>query len=105
MLIAAAASAQTLQLSRHGDFSTADGIFSFADTLHARVRAANINYLDLEKNEFRLHADSGGHQVEGAFFNNFNGTYDAHIPLSGLHRNQRWWRFRAEIRDRSNGEF
>lgn len=105
LLVVSAVSAQTLQLSRRSDFSTADGIFSFADTLHARVRAANINYLDLEKNEFRLHADSGGYQVEGAFFNNFNGTYDAHIPLSGLHRNQRWWRFRAEIRDRSNGEF
>ncbi len=105
LLVVSAASAQTLQLSRRGDFSTADGIFSFSDTLHARVRAANINYLELDKNEFRLQADSGGYKVEGAFFNNFNGTYDTHIPLSGLNRNQRWWRFRAEIRDRSNGEF
>lgn len=101
----AEAGAQTLQLSRRVDLATADGIYSFNDTLHARVTAVNLNYFDLKKNEFELQSASGDHKVKGAFFNNFNGTYDAHIPLGVLNRSETSWEFRAEVEDGQGVKF
>ncbi len=97
--------AQSLQLSKHADFSTADGIYSFSDTLHAKVVARNINYLDLKKNEFELKSASGGYDVEGEFFNNLNGTYETHIPLGALNRSETAWEFRAEVEDEQGVKF
>lgn len=99
------ASAQTLQLSKNTDFSTTDGIFSFSGILHAKVTAPQINFLAIEKNAFGLQSSSGEHAIDGAFVNNLNGSYIAHIPLSGLNRSEHAWEFRAEIRDRDNGRF
>ncbi len=103
--LATTVAAQSLQISRHSDFSTQDGSFTFADTLHARVVAANINYLDLDKNKFELQPASGGGSKEGKFVNQFNGTYEARIPLSDLDQKQSNWRFRVEIRDHRNAQF
>ncbi len=97
--------AQTLQLSKRADFSTHDGLFSFSDVLYAKVTAPNIDYFDLKKNEFRLQPASGGNDVEGAFANNFNGTYQTAIPLAGLDRSQSSWEFRAEIEDEQGAKF
>jgi hypothetical protein len=107
LLSASPAAAQSLQLSRNADFSTADGSFSFSDVLHARITAPNINFFDIDKNEFRLKPASGNddNDIEGSFINNLNGTYVAHIPLSGLRRATSSWNFRAEIRDHDHGEF
>ena len=99
------ATAQTLQLSKNADFSTADGYYTFSDTLHARVAAHEINYLELDTNNYRLHASEGEQAIEGSFANLLNGTYVAHIPLSNLHHEASSWQFRAEIKDRSHGEF
>ncbi len=103
--LATTLAAQSLQISRRSDFSTQDGSFTFADTLHARVFAANINYLDLDKNEFELQPASGGDSKEGKFVNQLNGSYEARIPLSDLDQKQSNWRFRVEIRDHRNGQF
>lgn len=97
--------AQTLQLSKRADFSTTDGIFSFSDTLHARVVASHINYFAIDKNEFELKAASGGDKTEGAFTNNFDGTYEAHIQLAGLDTSENAWEFRAEIEDGQGVKF
>lgn len=105
LTLATTVAAQSLQISRQRDFSTPDGIFAFTDTLHARVIAANVNYLDLDKNEFRLQPASGGIGTEGKFSNRLNGSYEAHIPLAGLDPTQTIWLFRAEIRDHRNGQF
>ncbi len=101
----APAGAQTLQLSKHADFSTTDGIFSFSDSLHAKVVAPNINYFDLDKNEFELKSASGGSSRKGAFFNNVNGTYETHIPLASLNRAETAWEFRAAIEDAQGARF
>lgn len=103
--LATTVAAQSLQISRQRDFSTPDGIFAFSDTLHARVIAANVNYLDLDKNEFRLQPANGGNGAEGKFSNRLNGSYEAHIPLAGLDRARTIWLLSAEIRDHRNGQF
>lgn len=117
LTLAGTVGAQSLQISRHRDFSTPDGIFAFTDTLHARVIAAHVNYLDLEENEYRLQpadndngdddGDDNGDDngVEGKFSNRLDGSYEAHIPLAGLDRTQDIWLFHAEIRDHRNGKF
>lgn len=99
--------AQSLQLSKNADFSTTDGLFTFDDVLHAKVTAPQIDFSDLKDNEFRLKPVFGDddNDVEGAFTNNFNGTYEAHIPLSGLIRTENTWEFRAKIRDDKGNKF
>lgn len=99
LLTAAQSWAQSLQLSKRADFSTTDGIFSFSDSLHARVVEPHLNYLDLKKNEFELKTWNSLYSTKGAFFNNLNGTYEAHIPLSALNRSETAWEFRAELED------
>lgn len=102
---AAQAWAQTLQLSKRADFSTTDGIYSFSDTLHARVVASHLNYFAIDKNDFELKADSGGDKIQGAFTNNFDGIYEAHIQLAGLDTSETAWEFRAEIEDEQGAKF
>jgi flagellar hook assembly protein FlgD len=97
--------AQTLQLSRNADFSTSDGLFAFSDILHARVSAPNLNYFDIDNNEFRLQPAGGGDEIKGAFTNNFDGSYETHLALQSFNRSYASWEFRVEIRDRSDGEF
>lgn len=97
--------AQSLRLSKHADFSTTDGIFSFSDSLHAQVVAPNLNYLDPKKNEYELKSASGGFSAKGAFFNNLNGTYETHIPLGALNRSESAWEFRAEVEDGQGVKF
>ena len=97
--------AQSLQLSKRADFSTTDGIFSFSDSLHARVVAPDLNYLDLKKNEFELKTLNSLYSTKGAFINNLTGTYEAHIPLSALNRTETAWEFRAELEDKQGARF
>ncbi|MDZ7266864.1 MAG: DUF5666 domain-containing protein [candidate division KSB1 bacterium] len=67
--------------------------------------ATNINYLDLEKNEFELQPAGGGDSRKGSFLNHLNGSYEARIPLADLNQRYSAWVFRAEIRDHRNGQF
>lgn len=97
--------AQSLQLSKRADFSTTDGIFSFSDSLHARVVAGNLNYLDLKKNEYELKTVNSLYSTKGAFFNNLNGTFETHIPLGALNRSESAWEFRAELEDNQGAKF
>lgn len=92
-------------LSKNPDFSTDDRIFSRDDTLFMLVTAPDIDFTDLDKNEFRLKADSDGDKFEGRFTNNFNGTYTAKLSLKSADPNQIDWEWRARIRDDSGNEF
>jgi hypothetical protein len=105
--LATQATSQSLQLSRNADFSTNDGLFVFSDILHAKVIAPQIDFFDIKDNEFRLKPSSGNddNDVEGAFTNNFDGTYETQIPLSGIDRSQSSWEFRAKVRDDNKGRF
>ena len=78
-----AADAPTLQaqsnfiLSKNEDFSTDDRVFARSDVLYALVTAPQIDFTDLDKNEFRLKPDDGGNDIRGVFTNHFDGTYTA----------------------------
>jgi len=104
-LTAHPAFAQRLDLSKNSDFSTADVTFTFNETLYARVTAAQIDYNDLDKNEYRLKSNNYGDEVQGAFTNNLNSTYTVAIPLSSLNQAENNWEFRAEIKDDDGNEF
>lgn len=104
-LVDAAAFAQTLQTSKNSNYSTADNAFTFNETLYARVTAPQIDYTDLDKNEFHLEAATFSGEVKGVFTNLFNGTYTAAIALSPLNRAESNWEFRVELKDQQGNEF
>jgi len=103
--ISASAFAQSVQISKDPNFSTADNTFTFNETLYARVTAPQIDYTELDKNEFRLKAATLSDDVKGAFDNLFNGTYTTAIGLSSLNRSERDWEFRVELKDKRGNEF
>ena len=47
-----------LLLSKNADFSTEDRSFDPTDILYVKVNAPDIDYTDLDKNEFRLKPDN-----------------------------------------------
>ena len=104
-LTAHTVSAQNLDISKNADFSTADKTFTFNETLYARVTAPQIDYNDLDKNEYRLKSNNYGYELRGAFINNRNTTYTIAIPLSSLNQAENNWEFRAEIKDEQGNEF
>ncbi|MFQ5708717.1 MAG: DUF5666 domain-containing protein [bacterium] len=98
--------AQTsFMLSKNADFSTDDRVFDVNDTLHVKITAPSIDFLDIDKNEFELQADRGGDKFEGSFNNSLNTIYTAELPLQTLNSSETGWRLKARIRDRSGHEF
>jgi len=108
LLIGASAHAQTLEISKNPNFSTADKAFTFNETLYARVVAPQIDYTNLDKNDYRLKpADKpdDDDDAKGAFTNLLNGTYTTTIILSPLDRMASNWEFRVELKDDDGNEF
>jgi len=92
-------------LSRHADFSTEDLLFSRGDILYMKVVAPEIDFTVIEKNIFKLKADSGGDVFEGHFTNLLDGSYVASIDLSTADLSQANWEWEARIRDEAGQEF
>lgn len=92
-------------LSKKADFSTNNRLFSREDTLYMKVSAPKIDYTDIDKNEFKLKANSGGDEFEGSFTNLLDGTYESQIVLSTADPNTANWQWEARIRDDSGQEF
>ncbi|MCI0690549.1 DUF5666 domain-containing protein [candidate division KSB1 bacterium] len=95
----------SLKISKHPDFSTADKAFTFNETLYVQVKSPRIDYTYLDKNELHLKPAGSGDEVNGAFINHFNGTYATAVPLSSLARSESNWEFRVEIKDRQDNGF
>ncbi|MFQ5865310.1 MAG: DUF5666 domain-containing protein [bacterium] len=92
-------------LSKNSDYSTDDRIFDHEDTLFMRVVAPDIEFTDIDENEFELKAVTGGREFEGAFDNLLDGTYTASLALRILNSSEEQWLWKAEIRDGSGHEF
>lgn len=92
-------------LSKNADFSTDDRVFTRGDTLYMMIVAPDIDYTDIDKNEFRLQPDSGGDDFEGQFVNMLNGTYVGSVALDAADPQEDDWRWRGRIRDQSGNEF
>lgn len=92
-------------LSKNADFSTDDRVFTRGDTLYMMIVAPDIDYTDIDKNEFRLQPDSGGDDFEGQFTNMLNGTYIGSVALDAADPQEDDWRWRGRIRDKSGNEF
>ena len=56
-------------LSKNPDFSTDDRIFTRSDTMYMKVVAPDIDFTDIDDNEFRLKPDDGGNDFDGGFDN------------------------------------
>ena len=105
LLSAVTVFAQQLDLSKKPDFSTADNTFTFNETLYARVTAPQIDFNNLDKNEYRLKSINFSDDVRGAFTNNRNTTYTVAISLTSLNQAENNWEFRVELKDKSGHEF
>ncbi|HEX9652808.1 MAG TPA: DUF5666 domain-containing protein, partial [bacterium] len=92
-------------LSTHADYSTDDRIFTRDDTLFMKVMVPNIDYTEIEQNEFRLHASSGPGNFEGKFSNHLDGTFTARLSLKTADASESSWEWRGRIRDRQGREF
>ncbi len=95
----------SLTLSKNADFSTSDRSFTRQDVLHIRVVNPSIDFNDVKDNEFRLHPDRGGDDLEGSFTNHLNGTYTAKVNVSTLSSSETQWEVRVKIKDGSGNEF
>jgi hypothetical protein len=92
-------------LSKNADFSTDDRVFDRTDVLYVQVTALQIDFNDLDKNEFRLKPDEGGNDIEGAFTNHSDGTYTTSVDLSTTDPTEADWEWRARIEDDNDNEF
>ncbi|MFQ6114440.1 MAG: DUF5666 domain-containing protein, partial [bacterium] len=92
-------------LSKNSDYSTDDRIFDHEDTLFMKVVAPDIEFTDIDENEFELKAVTGGREFEGVFNNLLDGTYTASLPLRILNSSAQQWLWKAQIRDGSGHEF
>jgi len=92
-------------LSKNADLSTDDRAFDRTDVLYILITAQNIDYADLDKNEFRLKPSREGNDIETAFTNNFDGTYSADLDLSMTDPNVAKWEWRPKIEDESGHKF
>ena len=99
-----------LLLSKNADFSTEDRSFDPTDVLYVKVIAPDIDYTDLDKNEFRLKPDNDGdnyddNDVEHPLANNLDGTYTTYVDLSTIDIRQDDWEVRVRIEDENDREF
>ena len=95
----------SLKLSKHADFSTEDRSFEPNDILYVKVVAPDIDYTDLDKNEFRLKPDEWGNDVEHPLTNNLDGTYITYVDLSTTDMREDDWEVRVRIEDENDKEF
>ena len=95
----------SLKLSKHADFSTEDRSFEPNDILYVKVVAPDIDYTDLDKNEFRLKPDEWGNDVEHSLTNNLDGTYITYVDLSTTDMREDDWEVRVRIEDENDKEF
>lgn len=95
----------SVKISKHPDFSTADNVFTFNETLYVQVKSPRLDYTDLDKNAFHLKPANGSDEVEGVFTNHFDGIYTTVMALSSLTRSESNWEFRVEIKDRQDNGF
>ena len=95
----------SLHLSKHADFSTEDRSFESNDILYVKVYAPEIDYTDLDKNEFRLKPDEWGNDVEHPLKNNLDGTYTTYVDLSTTDTRENDWEVRVRIEDDNDREF
>ncbi|MFQ5676184.1 MAG: DUF5666 domain-containing protein, partial [bacterium] len=94
-----------LMVSKNADFSTDDRVFSRDDSMYMKVIAPDVDFTDIDDNEFRLKPTDDGNDIEGAFTNNFDGTYQAKISLTSADPTQSNWQLRVRIKDKSGIEF
>ncbi len=93
-------------LSKSSDFSTDDRIFTRSDTMYMKVVAPDIDFTDIDENEFRLKPDiNDNNDFEGSFQNLLNGTYVAKLGLSTADPNEDNWKWAARIKDKGGREF
>ena len=97
-------SQNSFTLSKNADFSTNDRVFARDDVLYMQVEASNIDFTDIDKNEFRLKPDEGGNDFEGQFANLLNGIYEASLSLSSADQSVTNWEWRGRIEDDSGDE-
>jgi hypothetical protein len=90
-LMSSAVFAQSLEISKNPDFSTADKAFTFNETLYARVTAPQIDFNNLDKNEYSLKSNNFSDEERGALVNNRNSTYTIALALSLLNRAEHNW--------------
>ena len=95
----------SLQLSKNADFSTEDRAFDAADVLYVKVNTSDIDYTDLDKNEFRLKPDEGDNDIEHPLTNNLDGTYTTYVDLSTTDPREDDWEVRVRIEDDNGHEF
>lgn len=103
-VLPASAQAQ-LTLSTSDAFTSDDRAFERIDTLYLRVTAPQVDYADLDRNEWRLQPDEGGGDVEGRFRNQYDGTYLASVGLERLDPSVTEWTVRVRIEDDAGRAF
>ncbi len=112
-------------LSKSSDFSTNDRVFARGDTLFMLVTAPDVDFTDIDENEFTLKADddneieigsagaslspgsiSGGNEeFKGQFRNLLNGRYEAFLALSTTNTGVNTWEWKAKIEDNSGRKY
>ncbi len=93
-------------LSSNADFSTDDRVFEPDATLYMRVVDTDVDFTDIDENEFKLEVTTGeGEEVEGQFDNLLNGTYEAQLDLSLLSPGASRWKWKARIEDDRGNKF
>jgi len=92
-------------LSKNADFSTNDRTFSREDTLYIKVVAPQIDFTDIDENEWELDTSNADGKIEGVFTNHLNGTYTAKIDLGITDPEEVFWEVEIRIEDDSGNRF
>jgi len=110
LLTTSAAWAQgSFKLSKNADFSTDDRLFTRDDTMYMRVVAPQVDFTDIDENDFRLKPNDGleedDNDFEAPFMNRLDGSYEASLSLATADPTFTAWEWRAKIRDNSGNRF
>lgn len=98
----------SFKLSKNADFSTEDRLFSRDDTMFMRVVAPQVDFTDIDENDYRLKPNEGpedDNDFEDSFMNRLDGSYEASLSLATADPAVTDWEWRANIRDKSGNRF
>jgi len=98
----------SFKLSKNADFSTEDRLFSRDDTMFMRVVAPQVDFTDIDENDYRLKPNEGpedDNDFEDSFMNRLDGSYEASLSLATADPAVTDWEWRANIRDNSGNRF
>lgn len=92
-------------ISKNASFSSQDVRFERNDVLFLKIISPQIDYSDLDRNEFRLEPQSNSATLENTLINHMDGSYSIAVPLDLLDPSEDDWIIRVRLEDENGLEF